>query len=95
MRQTLFGLLVATSMVFGPLALAHEPQQPEMETPRGMLEDATRQILKAFEMMLKALPQYEAPEILKNGDIIIRRKRPEPTPPAPGPDDRGTDKTKT
>lgn len=95
MHQTLFGLLVAMSMVFGPVALAHEPQQPKTETPGGMLEDATRQILKAFEMMLMAIPQYESPEILENGDIIIRRKHPEPTPPAPAPDDRGTDKTKT
>jgi hypothetical protein len=43
--------------------------------------------------MLKAIPQYETPEILDNGDIIIRRKRVKPDGPAP--DDSGPTKTKT
>ena len=30
----------------------------------------------ALDLVLKAIPQYEAPEILKNGDILIRRKNP-------------------
>jgi len=44
--------------------------------------------------MLKAIPQYEAPEILDNGDIIIRRKQPA-KPQTPAPADRGPPKTKT
>ncbi|HEX9702565.1 MAG TPA: hypothetical protein VGA19_06895, partial [Rhodospirillales bacterium] len=66
---------------------------PGPETPREMLEDASRKALKALELMLKAIPQYEAPEILDNGDIIIRRKRVKPDGPAP--DDSGPTKTKT
>lgn len=32
-------------------------------------------ILRQFENLVADLPQYEAPEILPNGDILIRRKR--------------------
>ncbi len=88
----LTGLLIC-SMVLGVPLRADEPRKPEQESPGEMLEDATRTILKAFEMMLQAIPQYEAPEILENGDIIIRRKWPENE--KPGPSDGRTEKTKT
>jgi hypothetical protein len=54
--------------------------------PREHLEEAARQILRMLDQMMLALPQYEAPEMLDNGDIIIRRKRPTPpkTPPGEG-----------
>ena len=32
--------------------------------------------MRAIELMLEMIPQYEAPEVLPNGDIIIRRKNP-------------------
>ena len=45
---------------------------------------AAQQIVAALELLLRAIPQYEAPEILPNGDIIIRRIPPE----APDEDER-------
>ncbi|MEM9047320.1 MAG: hypothetical protein AAGC92_01255 [Pseudomonadota bacterium] len=48
------------------------------ETDR-LLRDLMRDLsptLRALEEQLRALDQYQAPEILPNGDIIIRRKRP-------------------
>ena len=83
----LFGLAAA------PAAHAQAPTQPPTDSPKEMLEDATRKALRAFELMLKAIPQYEAPEILDNGDILIRRKKAKPETPAPA--DPGTAKTKT
>ncbi len=91
MRRTCFGMLLMLLLVFGPVAMAGAHEQPQSDKPRELLEDATRGILKAFELMLKSIPQYEAPEVLENGDIIIRRKRPKPD--APDPDD--PEKTKT
>ncbi|MCH7652154.1 MAG: hypothetical protein IIB14_00630 [Chloroflexi bacterium] len=82
LRFLLF-VLLSLAVPGGP-ALAQSSAKPEQESPAEMLEDATRTILKAFELMLRAIPQYEAPEILENGDIIIRRKRPEKEKPAPG-----------
>jgi hypothetical protein len=39
-------------------------------------------ILKALGSVMDSIPQYEAPEVQSNGDIIIRRKNPPPPPPA-------------
>jgi len=83
MRQFVHALLLIAIVAPAPAALAQAADKPAQESPRDMLEDATRQALKAFELMLMSIPQYEAPEILDNGDIIIRRKRAEPEKPAP------------
>ncbi len=56
---------------------------------RGRAEDMARgaieQLMRALEMMIDSIPQYEMPEIEENGDIIIRRKRrtPRPEPSVP------------
>lgn len=34
-----------------------------------------------MELLLDSIPQYEAPEITENGDIIIRRRRDTEDPP--------------
>ena len=31
-------------------------------------------MLQALELFINTIPQYEEPEVLENGDIIIRRK---------------------
>jgi len=36
--------------------------------------------MRALELMIDSIPQYEMPEIEENGDIIIRRKRQAPHP---------------
>ena len=70
---------------------AQEPSPPagvEERAERAFREGAEK-ILQALELLIGAIPQYEAPEILDNGDIIIRRKRRERAPEkktAPGPD---------
>ncbi|MFQ5764409.1 MAG: hypothetical protein ACE5GT_05730 [Rhodospirillales bacterium] len=96
MRRTFLGLLLIASLTTAPpAALAQAPEQERPDTSREMLEDATRKILDAFELMLRAIPQYEAPEILDNGDIIIRRRPPRPEQPAPPPGKDGPTKTST
>jgi len=52
------------------------------ESPQELFEGATRMAMKALELLIRTLPQYEAPVVLKNGDILIRRKRAAP-PSAP------------
>ncbi|MCH8238049.1 MAG: hypothetical protein IIC06_07735 [Proteobacteria bacterium] len=92
MRRTCFGILLMLLLVFGPVAMTGAHEQPQSDKPRELLEEATRGILRAFELMLKSIPQYEAPEVLENGDIIIRRKRPKPDAPAPDAGDPGKTK---
>ena len=82
MRQMSLGVALICPMVFTGPALADEPAKPpEKETPSELFKEATRGILKALGLMLQSIPQYETPEILDNGDIIIRRKNPKTTPP--------------
>jgi hypothetical protein len=37
-------------------------------------------MLQALDLLLKTVPQYAAPEVQPNGDIIIRRLHPEDRP---------------
>lgn len=55
-------------------AAAAEPETKE--TPSELMSDAMSQMVRALELFMKSIPQYEKPEITKDGDIIIRRKRP-------------------
>lgn len=55
-----------------PMARAEDPdRQVEREFKEGV-----EKILRAFDLMLRSLPQYAKPEVLENGDIVIRRKPP-------------------
>tara|TARA_Y100000766_G_C18603468_1_gene457825 strand:- start:14 stop:262 length:249 start_codon:yes stop_codon:yes gene_type:complete len=69
------GLFLAISLAFvlstSSVSFADEKKSPEM-----MIEEGAKMIFEALDLVLKAIPQYKAPEILGNGDIIIRRKKP-------------------
>lgn len=67
----------------------------DREDPRALLEGATRQILRALELIMGAIPQYELPKVLENGDIIIRRVRPDGRTPSPPPTDGDIEETST
>ena len=56
----------------------------QKETPERMIEDGMRIILSAIELILQSIPEYQAPEILENGDIIIRRVQPNEKSPSAG-----------
>jgi len=93
MRKVWHGLLVIGVLAFGGIAIAADTPPPppvEQETPSDLIKDATRGIVRALGLILQSIPQYESPEILDNGDIIIRRKHSEPEPKTNSPD-----KTKT
>lgn len=74
--------LVAT--LFAALALSL-PAAAQPSTPLDEFEqkanEAARQFLGALALMIEAVPQYQAPQMLDNGDIVIRRKRPDDLPP--------------
>lgn len=65
--------------------------------PREKAEEAFREgaqiILRGLQLFLRSVPQYEAPEVLDNGDIIIRRKRRDPRPEDKKAPDRGDTRT--
>ncbi len=94
-RLSLAVALICLMALTGPVLAGEHAKPPENETPGEMLKDATRTILRALGLMLQAIPQYEAPEILDNGDIIIRRKNFKSTPPEKDSGQDTPDKTKT
>lgn len=61
--------------------------QEEGETSPGELTaEAIERLLRALDMVIGSIPQYEAPFVNENGDIIIRRKHPERERPLPTPE---------
>ena len=69
------GLFLAISLGLA-LSTSSVGYADEKKSPEVMIEEGTKMIFDALDLVLNALPQYEAPEILENGDIIIRRKNP-------------------
>ena len=66
-------ILIAT----GPVqAQKPTPSDRMQEQAEKALKEGVQTILRALETMFKSVPQYEMPEVLENGDIIIRRKKP-------------------
>lgn len=93
--------VLACILGFGTaLPLRAEPLEAGSKggSPGEMVDETLARLLGLIETFLKSVPVYETPEILENGDIIIRRKRTEPPPakpdapqpektkPAPAPD---------
>ena len=80
------GLLLAVAA--GTLA-AQSPTEPPPETeelPETILEGLAERLLSTLRALLETIPQYEMPEVTEDGDIVIRRKRPEREPLGPSGD---------
>lgn len=73
MRMLKLGLgpALALALLAGP-ATAQDKGEGLDDTARRAIES----LVEAMRSMVAKIPMYEAPEILDNGDIIIRRKRP-------------------
>ena len=47
------------------------------------IAEAADSVMRLFTSLIGAIPTYEAPELMPNGDIVIRRKQPTAETPAP------------
>ncbi len=74
-------------------AQERKPPPDPREKAEEAFRDGARIIMRALQLFLESVPQYEAPEVLDNGDIIIRRKRRDPRPEQQKPPDRGDKQT--
>jgi len=68
---------VAASITIMPFANSAFAEEKE---PEAMISEGAGLIINAIELMLLSIPTYEAPEVLPNGDIIIRRAKPGKSP---------------
>ncbi|MBI1776020.1 MAG: hypothetical protein HYR63_11795 [Proteobacteria bacterium] len=51
--------------------------------PQQIIREGAERILEGMRVLIDRIPQYAAPEMLPNGDIIIRRLPRGPNPPEP------------
>lgn len=89
-------LALALILAAAPAA-AQDGKDPRAEVER-LAREAAEKLMAALAVMLRSIPQYEMPEVLPNGDIIIRRKHPPPEPPPPPnkrPPEGAPDQTET
>jgi hypothetical protein len=91
MRYIRCQIIAATIAVFITAGTAHaqkpSPADDVQKQVERALKEGVRTILRSLETMFETVPQYELPEVLENGDLIIRRKQPK-DPVAP--DDTGS-----
>lgn len=102
MTHRLYTCLCALALVCAaPMpAMAQDSTLPE-EAER-LMDEGMSSLMQALGLLLKTVPQYAAPEVQPNGDIIIRRLNPaDETPEGDAPvddapvDDAGPDSTET
>jgi hypothetical protein len=92
-RPRLAAALLLASLGFGaPAAFA---QDTTLQDAQRQAVEGIGKLLEALQMFVKSVPQYSAPEVLPNGDIILRRVNPpqSPAPEAPKTHDDGTSST--
>ncbi|MEW6256398.1 MAG: hypothetical protein AB1592_10600 [Pseudomonadota bacterium] len=88
--------IVCAALTLPSLALAQSNTPPAPPAPEGALSRIERAVTEALQRGLDRIDQaldatlpYEMPEVLPNGDILIRRTKPAPAPPqavpAPAP----------
>jgi hypothetical protein len=67
----------------GAIGIASSAAWAQDTTLKGAQEEAVEgisRLLQALEMFVDSVPQFAAPEVLPNGDIIIRRIQPDKDP---------------
>jgi hypothetical protein len=89
MKATAFCMIIALGVGGATLSAARADSSELDRLAEDLLDRDTRDaidsflllvqpLIEKFQVLVDDLPQYEPPEILPNGDIIIRRKPPSP-----------------
>ena len=93
MRRVTIRFILASALACGLTgpALAQDTTTPPGDAQQMAVEGLNK-LLDALNLFVKSVPQYAAPEVLPNGDIILRRLNPPPPekPKTPVPDETHT-----
>ena len=82
LKRFCFGILLSV-VILGPVGSmsavsARAADEPPMhESPGEMAREGMDRMLEALNRLIQMIPQYDLPEMLDNGDIIIRRRNPD------------------
>ena len=71
MRKLILAPVFAAFLVCGSVAPATAQEDKGADE---LAVEGLKKLMAALSVFIDAIPQYETPEILDNGDIIIRRK---------------------
>ena len=71
----LLGLCLAAAPLTPATAQDAAPGKPPQDSPSALAREGLERMMRALRLLVENVPQYELPEVLENGDIIIRRKR--------------------
>ena len=78
-RKLFTSVCVASTLALSAAPALADDDQDKADEQKAMelAEEAAQKLVLALELMIQAIPQYAMPEVLDNGDIIIRRIYPE------------------
>lgn len=80
----LIALAAACNATAGVIAAEPQPGTvADSRSPSELAREGVAKMLEAFDKFVDSVPRYEPPQINENGDIILRRKQPEPAPAKP------------
>jgi hypothetical protein len=82
----LLGLCLVLPLLASAAAQETAAGPPRQESPSELAREGIEQMMRALGLLVESIPQYELPEVLENGDIIIRRKQGRSVPPAQEPE---------
>lgn len=70
--------LFAISLLAAPIAAASaDSLEDNTAEAEQLANEALTKMMRALDLLIMTVPRYAAPEVLPNGDIIIRRLDPE------------------
>lgn len=70
--------MIRWMLVAGALLVAAPTQAiaQDVGDAEKVAREGVERLMRALDLLMGSIPQFEAPEINEDGDIIIRRKRP-------------------
>ncbi|MBO6561766.1 MAG: hypothetical protein JJ959_14580 [Nisaea sp.] len=74
MKSRYLTVLVLATALAGPVSVARAASD---EAPADTIERGAQLVIDGLRAFFASIPQYEPPEVLPNGDIIIRRVKPD------------------
>ncbi len=92
-KLALAGAALMGALLAAPAQAQERAPTPDMEEAERLAREAIESLLRMLETLMESIPQYEAPIINEDGDIIIRRRHPRrerEAPPQGEPDQTQT-----
>jgi hypothetical protein len=76
MHKHLLSLLAACLLAVPVAGASADSAQNSTAEAERLANEAIAKMMKALDLLISTVPRYAAPEVLPNGDIIIRRLDP-------------------